>query len=196
MDNTVKASNGTEVYTNKILELSDEYINCELDNKEDIFDISVFTGMILYISDNIEKPDNGDIEQLDNIFNIFIRLCCKYKISPTLELFAMLVNINPNTFSAWSNGEYRNQPGSTHSLTVKKWKNTCKNMLVNSLTNSRGTDANKIFIAKAAYGMVETAPIPVENKAQVQSIEEIQARYRAHELSENGKQLELPKGDF
>lgn len=205
MGNTVKTELGIEVYTGKIYELADEYINYELENKDDIFDVSGFTGMILYISDNIEKPDNGDIELLDNIFKIYIRLCCKYKMLPTLECFSMLIDINPSTLSRWISGEfraniyydadgnhikdfpawklnhrgeqYRMEPSTAHSQTVKKWKEFCKNFLVNSLENSKGTDANKIFIAKAAYGMVETAPVQMENPVQRQSLEQIQQRY-------------------
>ena len=161
--------------------------------------------MILYIADNIEKPDNNDIELLDNIFNIYIRLCVKYNMLPTLECFSMLININPSTLSKWSSGEYRNniyydsegnyikdfaawqlnhrgeqyraEPSTTHSQAVKKWKDICKNFLVNSLQNSKGVDANKIFIAKAAYGMVETAPVPVQNAEQHRTAEQIAADY-------------------
>ena len=203
--NAVKTECGIEVYTSDIHRLADEYINTELDKAEDIYDVSVFTGMILYISDNIPKPDNGDIELLDSIFNIYIRICCKYKILPTLECFGMLINVNPCTFSRWSSGEYRNniyydskgnyikdfaawklnhsneeyrvEPSTSHSQTVKKWKDVCKNFLVNSLSNTRGTDANRIFIAKAAYGMVETAPIAIENPVQRRTAEQIAADY-------------------
>lgn len=221
--NTVKTCDGIEVYTHEIYRLSDEYINTELNNPEDIYDVSVFTGMILYISDNISKPSNDDIQLLDDIFNIYIRLCCKYRILPTLECFSMLIKVNPNTISAWINGEYRNnvyydmqgnyikdintwrinhkgeeyrtEPSSSYSLTAKKWRATCKNFLVNSLSNSRGTDANKIFIAKAAYGMVETAPALVQNPDQVQrSIEQIQQE-RAQRLGETAVK-ELPVADF
>lgn len=214
-NNTVTANNGVEIYTSRILELADDFIACELEEKrrEDIYNnSSIFMSMILYISDNIDKPDNNDIELLDNIFNIYIRLCTKYNMLPTLECFSMLIKVNPNTLSAWLNGEYRNniyydskgnyikdfaswqlnhrgeqyrvEPSTAHSLTVKKWKNICKNFLVNSLQNSRGTDANKIFIAKAAYGMVETAPIPVTNQEQHRTAEQIAADY--------GPQRELP----
>ena len=86
-DNTVTSENGIEVYTHEIYRLSDEYIDTELNNKDDIYDVSVFTGMILYISDNIQKPSNDDIDLLDSIFNIYIRLCTKYRILPTLEMF-------------------------------------------------------------------------------------------------------------
>lgn len=203
--NTVRTECGIEVYTNDIHRLADEYICNELDKAEDIYDVSVFTGMILYISDNIPKPDNGDIELLDSIFNIYIRLCCKYKILPTLECFSMMININPNTISAWINGEYRNtvyydmngnyikdintwrfnhkgqeyraESSTSYSLTAKKWKSTCKNFLVNSLSNTRGTDANRIFIAKAAYGMAETAPIQTQSLIQHRTAEQIAADY-------------------
>ena len=60
---------------------------------------------------------------------------------------------------------------------MKKWKNICKNFLINSLQNSRGTDSNKIFIAKAAYGMVETAPVLVANPEQHRTAEQIAADY-------------------
>ena len=124
---------------------------------------------------------------------------------PTLESFSMLININPGTLSDWSSGalrstvyydskgnyikdfpawqlnhkgeQYRAEPNTAHAEAVKKWKNICKNFLVNSLQNSRGTDANKIFIAKAAYGMAETAPIPVANQEQHRTAEQIAADY-------------------
>lgn len=207
-DNTMIAYNGVEIYTSKILELADEFYYSELDEKrkEDIYNnSSIFMSMILYISDNIPKPDNNDIELLDNIFNIYIRLCVKYNMLPTLEAYSMLININPTTLSKWSSGEYRTnvyydskgeyikdfaawqlnhrgepyraEPSTAHSQTVKKWKETCKNFLVNSLQNSRGTDANKIFVAKAAYGMVETAPVPVVNQEQHRTAEQIAADY-------------------
>lgn len=221
-DNTVTATDGSEVYTHEIYRLSDEYISTELNNPEDIYDVSVFTGMILYISDNISKPSNDDIELLDSIFNIYIRLCTKYRILPTLECFSMLININPGTLSDWSSGalrsniyydsegryikdfaawqlnhrgeQYRVEPSTAHAEAVKKWKNICKNFLVNSLQNSRGTDANRIFIAKAAYGMVETAPALVQNPEQVRSIEQIQQE-RAQRLGETPLKG-LPEADF
>lgn len=207
-DNTELAYNGTKVYTNRIQELADEFINNQLDDKqreEMPYNSNTFMAMILYISDNIPKVDNNDIQQLDNIFNIYTRLCVKYNMLPTLESFSMLININPGTLSDWSSGalrstvyydskgkyikdfaawqlnhrgeQYRAEPSTAHAEAVKKWKNICKNFLVNSLQNSRGTDANKIFIAKAAYGMVETAPIPVANQEQHRTAEQIAADY-------------------
>lgn len=208
MSNIVRSENGAEVYANNIFMYADEYIEHELDERrrEDMYyNSSIFMAMILYISDNIDKPDNNDIELLDNIFNIYIRLCTKYNMLPTLECFSMLIKVNPGTLSDWGSGvlrsnvyydskgnyikdfaawqlnhrgeQYRVEPSTAHAEAVKKWKNICKNFLVNSLQNSRGTDANKIFIAKAAYGMVETAPIPVQNTEQHRTAEQIAADY-------------------
>ena len=210
VDNTVKAYDGSEIYISKIMELADEFISLELDEErgKDIYNkSSIFRAMILYISDNIPKPDNNDVELLDNIFNIYIRLCVKYDKLPTLELFSMLININPATLSKWSSGEYRTniyydsngnyikdfaawqlnhrgepyraEPSTAHSQAVKKWKEICAGFLMDDLSNTNGTNANKIFTAKAAYGKVETAPVPVINQEQHRTAEQIAADYPA-----------------
>nr|WP_296029380.1 hypothetical protein [uncultured Dorea sp.] len=163
-DNTVTTSNGIEIYKHDINYYADEYIHSELDidhvdqdNKQIVKDS--FVDMLFYISDRIEKPDNADIKALDNIFSVYVRLCSKYGINPTLEAFSFLVDIDRTTFTNWINGQYRT---TEHLNTVKKWMNICKGFLVNNLGNSKGTDANKIFIAKAAYGMAETKAVEQE----------------------------------
>lgn len=175
-DNTLKTDNSIEVYTSDIYRLVDEYIDIELlGDKEQVKES--FMDMIFYISDRIPKPSNDNIQLLDDIFNIYIRLCSKYKTLPTLEQFSFLININNNTLAAWGNNEYR--ANSLHSLTTKKWKETCKKFLINNLQNSKGRDINKIFIAKAAYGMVETAPVQTVQHLQIeaQSPEQIARQY-------------------
>lgn len=132
-----------------------------------------FVDMLFYISDRISKPDNADIKALDNIFSVYVRLCSKYSVNPTLEAFSFLVNIDRNTFTTWANGTYRT---ADHSSTVKKWLNICRGFLVDNLGNSKGTDANKIFIAKAAYGMAETKAVEQEQiTGAKKSIEQIAA---------------------
>lgn len=149
-DNAITTTDGIEVYKHNINYYADEYIRNELeidhvdtDSKQIVKDN--FVDMLFYICDHIEKPDNADIKALDYIFNVYVRLCSKYGVNPTLEAFSFLVNIDRNTFTTWSNGSYRT---AEHSCTVKKWMNICKGFLVNNLGNSKGTDANKIFIAK------------------------------------------------
>lgn len=160
-DNSIKSEIGIEVYQNDIYRLVDEYIDTELDgDTESVADN--FVSMIFYIADNIQKPSNDNIELLDNIFNIYVRICAKYKVLPTLEVFSFLVGIDRNTFTDWSMGRYR--VSTTHGSTVKKWFNICKSFTLNRLHNQAGTNSNLIFIAKAAYGMAETAPVQVGNQ--------------------------------
>lgn len=150
--NTTVTEQGIEVYENDIYRLVDEYINTVLQVSPEEFDTQKeykavvadsFVDMIFYIADRIPKPSNDDIELLDNIFNIFVRVCSKYNVLPTLEVFSFLVNINRSTFSDWMRGDYRTS--SSHGTTVKKWFDICKNCTVNRLNNQPGTNANLIF---------------------------------------------------
>ena len=81
-DNATVTTDGVSIYEHDIYYYADDYIERELDgDKEAVTDS--FVDMIFYISDRINKPDNADIELLDSIFNIYIRLCAKYKVLPT-----------------------------------------------------------------------------------------------------------------
>lgn len=192
--NTTVTEQGIEVYENDIYRLVDEYINTVLQVTPEEFDTQKeykatvadsFVDMIFYIADRIPKPSNDDIELLDNIFNIFVRVCSKYNVLPTLEVFSFLVNINRSTFSDWMRGDYRTS--SSHGTTAKKWLDTCKNCTVNRLNNQPGTNANLIFIAKAAYGMAETAPVQTVQQDGIphQTAQQIADKHRAA--------LELPE---
>ena len=75
MSNTARTCDGVEIYTDRIFELADDFFDHELTERqrEDIYNkSSIFRAMILFIADNIPKPDNNDIELLDDIFNIYI----------------------------------------------------------------------------------------------------------------------------
>lgn len=190
-DNAITTADGIEVYKHNINYYADEYICNELeidhvdtDSKQIVKDN--FVDMLFYICDHIEKPDNADIKALDYIFNVYVRLCSKYGVNPTLEAFSFLVNIDRTTFTTWANGDYRT---AEHSNTVKKWLNICKGFLVNNLGNSRGTDANKIFIAKAAYGMAETKAVEQERITGARkTVEQIAQDIGANELPNTGAQ--------
>ena len=161
-DNTVTTVNGIEVYTSEVSEIVDRYID-DLEDIGRIYTYEVFTDMLLYISDNMTPLDNyNDITVLDNLFNIYKRLCSKYRVLPTLYDFSMMINIDPSTITRWMNGETRGGLTSEHCKTAKKWKQYCAGRLASNLSNSKGTDANKIFIAKAAYGMAETKAVEQE----------------------------------
>nr|DAM59134.1 MAG TPA: hypothetical protein [Caudoviricetes sp.] len=195
-DNTVVTDQGIEVYENDIYRLVDEYISTVLQVTPEEFDTQKeykaavadsFVDMIFYIHDRIPKPSNDDIELLDNIFNIFVRTCSKYNVLPTLEIFSFLVGIERRTFTDWSNQKTR--ASTSHSDTVKKWFDICKNCTVNRLNNQPGTNANLIFVAKAAYGMAETAPVLAAQQQGIpkQSAQQIADKYK--------NVLELPEAD-
>ena len=160
MANTVRASDGSEIYETRIHELADEYIN-SLDDPENINNNpSLFTGMIKYIYRHLFKNNpinNDDIGLIDNIWSIYTELCYKYSKRPTLLNFSLLVGISNDTFNAWKNGEYRrgaDGASSAHSLTVKKWLAECESSLVDGATERNSVGC--IFALKANYGYTET----------------------------------------
>ena len=184
--NTTVTEQGIEVYENDIYRLVDEYINTVLQVTPEEFATQKeykavvadsFVDMIFYIHDRIPKPSNDDIELLDNIFNIFVRICSKYNVLPTLEVFSFLVGIERRTFTDWSNQKTR--ASTSHSDTVKKWFDICKNCTVNRLNNQPGTNANLIVVAKAAYGMAETAPVQIDQRQDKprESLEQIKEEF-------------------
>ena len=115
-NNTVVTDQGIEVYENDIYRLVDQYINTVLQVSPEDYDTQKeykaviadsFVDMIFYIHDRIPKPSTENIELLDSIFNIYVRICTKYNVLPTLEIFSFLVGIERRTFTKWSKGQYR-----------------------------------------------------------------------------------------
>ena len=171
MGNTVRAENGAEIYETKIHEFADEYINTLSDPESINNNPSLFTGMIKYIYKYLFKPkrndkvlynsnsvlDTGDIELLDNIWNIYTELCYRYNKRPTLLNFSLLVGIGNDVFNSWIRGEYRageNGASSPHCQTAKKWKAECESSLVDGATERNSVGC--IFALKANYGYTET----------------------------------------
>ena len=188
-DNTVTTVDGTEVYTSQITEIADRYI-ADLEDIDSIYTYEVFTDLLLYISDNMTPLNNyDDITVLDNLFNIYKRLCSKYRVLPTLYDFSMMINIDPSTITRWMNGETRGGLTSEHCKTAKKWKQYCAGRLASNLSNSKGTDANKIFIAKAAYGMAETKAVEQgQITGATKTVKQIAKEIGADELPDFGDQ--------
>lgn len=188
-DNTVTTVDGVEVYTSQIAEIADRYI-ADLEDIDSIYTYEVFTDLLLYISDNMTPLNNyDDITVLDNLFNIYKRLCSKYRVLPTLYDFSMMINIDPSTITRWMNGETRGGLTSEHCKTAKKWKQYCAGRLASNLSNSKGTDANKIFIAKAAYGMAETKAVEQGRiTGATKTVKQIAKEIGADELPDFGDQ--------
>lgn len=192
-DNTIKALNGIEVYQHDIYYYADEFIEQELGGDTDKVRESS-TAMFFYIADRIPKPSHEDIDLLDNIFDIYTRLCAKYRILPTLEMFSFLIKTHRSVFTDWKNGAHRAST-TAYSDTVKKWLDVCKAFVVDRLSNQYGTNANLIFVAKSAYGMRESAPTPVIETQKIVSRtpEEIAAGYGMTEISGEMRFPELPE---
>lgn len=204
MSNTVKAENGSEIYENQIKYFADEYINT-LDDPDSINNNpSLFTGMIKYIYKNLFKPkrgdkvlsnsnsnlDLGDIELLDNIWNIYTELCYKYSKRPTILNFSLMIGVDNTTIDSWRRGEYRagdEGASSTRSQTVKKWLKECESSLVDGATERNSVGC--IFALKANYGYTET-PQRVEI-LNGQSPDQVAADIAARHIGQ-AKRPELP----
>lgn len=156
--NTEIANNRMEVYTNKLFELTDQYINEVLDGNEERL-AKRFRELLFYLADRIEKPDNDDIDALDNLFDAYVRLCVRYNKLPTLEGFSFLSKIHRSTLDDWKNQRYRASTA-RFADTVKTWYDICKSFVVDELSNSSSANVNLIFISKSAYGLREASPIP------------------------------------
>lgn len=196
MSNAIKAENGIEVYEHDIKYYADEYIS-QLPEKEDSINNnpSLFTGMIKYIYKHLFKPgkkdkvkynantnlDTGDIELLNNIWEVYTELCYKYNKRPTILNFSLLIGIDNRTIDTWRRGEFRageDGASSAHSQTVKKWLAECESSLVDGATERNSVGC--IFALKANYGYTETPQrVEIVNGQQPEQIAaDIAARHR------------------
>ena len=171
MANTIKTTDGIEVYESKIYVLCDEYINT-LNNIDDIYNNpSLFTGMLKHIYKHLFKPGKNDkilsnsnckldlsnIDLLDSIWTIYTDLCYRYSKRPTILNFSLMVGIDNTTILSWKDGEYRSGgegASSERSRTVKKWYSECESSLVDGATEKNSIGC--IFALKANYGYSET----------------------------------------
>lgn len=188
-NNTVISESGIEVYTDDIYRLSDEYIENELNDKNDIYNKQCFAGMIKYISMNIRKPDYSDIVLLDGLWNIYTSLCYKYKQTVSIERYCMLIGISRQTFYSWINEEtmrdYSEELGSSRSDTMKKWDSESESSWQDEASTG---NPGAMFVLKARRGWQETAPALVSASSQThRTPEQIAADY--------GTQAALP-GDI
>ena len=177
-NNTVIADNGTEIYTDRIFELADDYISTLRDDEE-IYkpNSNQFTGMIKYINRHIhfDRSILADINILNNIWECYTELVYKYNQKPTIEEYCILINISRDTMYSWLNGECRNNDicdklGTTRSDTVKKWQEECK---LGRYKGAASGNVGMIFLCKAVDGMAETAPVQVATKQGALSASEL-----------------------
>ena len=190
MDNTVLTYNGLEVYQSEIDVLCSEYIS-SLHDESMIYKSTVFSGMLNYIYRNklkyiIPNTYNNDYALLDDIFNnIYIELCTRYNICPSIIQFCVLCNIDRGTISDINKGVYRDNGAKVNAETchtVQKWYATCESMLLGKAQNESSIGA--IFSLKANYkyrdnDIIQAVPLVSGN---VQTPDEIAERYASYVL--------------
>ncbi len=192
-DNTVKASNGKEIYTDDVFIFADDYI-ASLEKKEDIYNKQCFAGMIKYISMQIKKSiDYDNLVQLNDLWNVYTALCYKYKQTVSIERYCILINIARDTFYNWLNGVhkecYSEELGSSRSDMMKKWDAETESSWQDEASTG---NPGAMFVLKARRGWQETAPaqIPPHNNGITKSPEQIAAEMGVKYLP--GEQKEQP----
>lgn len=201
MCNTVLTDEQIEIYISDIHVMCDQYIN-SLPDENMIYKSTVFSGMLNYLyrnkirfiieqyrNDNNLNHYNNNYELLDCIFNnIYIDLCSRYNIVPSIIQFSVFVNIDNAILSDIKSGIWKNngsKVNSENSQTVKKWYNICESMLLSKATNENSIGS--IFALKSNYGYVEKGnEIPQLEQLTQSSPEQIQQRYK------DAKRPELP----
>lgn len=235
-DNTVN-----NVYVSKIHEIADRYIynlaegdtkTANAERASAIKRTPIFKGMLKDIYNNIFKitdrdkkynnktcnVDYGDIDTLNDIWDIYTGLCYKYCQNPTMLNFGLMTGISTDTFNEWerenSRGyiyydldgnrikdvpawkmnhkgeEYRREVSSSHSDSVKRWLKECESAAYDVAMSG---NPGGMFILKANYGYTE-APRQiqmVDGNGQGRQGAEIAAAYGV-ELTDNNSQLLLP----
>ena len=110
--------------------------------------------------------DYKDIDRLDFLFSCYVSVCEYYDYIPMIELFCDFSGVD-NYLTHLTNCVFATQEMREASrkaiAALKKWRNKCKLLLINNLANNRGSDVNKIFVAKAVYGVTENQPQTVED---------------------------------
>lgn len=174
-DNTVKASNGIDIYTDSIKPLVDEYIST-LEEEKDIYNKQCFAGMIKYISMNYGKPDYDNLVLLNDLWDIYSSLCYKYKQTVSIERYCILIGISRQTFYSWMNREtkddYSMELGSSRSDMMKKWDAESESSWQDEASTG---NPGPMFVLKARRGWQETAPaqIPQNNTGITKTPEQI-----------------------
>lgn len=235
-DNTVN-----NVYMSRIHEIADSYIynladgdtkTAQADRESAIKKTPIFKGMLKDIYNNIFKitdkdkkynnkacnVDYGDIDTLNDIWDIYTGLCYKYCQNPTMLNFSLMTGISTDTFNEWerenSRGfiyydldgnrikdlplwimnhqgeEYKREVSSSHSDSVKRWLKECESAAYDVAMSG---NPGGMFILKANYGYTE-APRQIQmvgGDKPIQQAAEIAATYGV-ELTENSSQLLLP----
>lgn len=199
-DNIILNTGSIEVYRSEIDILCAEYIQ-SLPDESMIYKSTVFSGMLNYIYQSKlkyiiskSKDDKGinqynnDYALLDDIFqSVYIYLCTRYDIVPSIIQFCVLTGISRETISDIKQGKYRSdgtrvKPETCH--TVKNWYNTCESMLLSKAANE--SSIGSIFALKANYGYRD-------NVQQVEVITQQEQQATPEQIAEKYADMTKPR---
>lgn len=188
-----------------------EYISL-LDNSELIYKPSCFHGLLEHIYKkylkDIIKLDNGlynDYRVLNDIFyNIYVPLCYKYNMSPTLISFCVnMVHIDYSYIRDIKDGKKRNEYNIKQDVTkiVNQWSNVSESTLLQKTIDSNSIGS--IFGLKSLYHYSDNQPqvVSITTSQSHQTVDEIRQKYASaflpskEELSDNLDSIEFSDND-
>lgn len=172
--------NQITVYQSDIELVTADYIQ-SLPDESMIYKSAVFSGLLDAIYKRLLKPiitrDNGlsnralNYTVLDNIFrNVYIPLCYRFNITPTVIQFSTLCNISNSNLTEIKNGVYYSggKVNKADSEIVRKWYQVCESGLYSKAIGESSIGA--IFGLKAVHGYSDSQTIRLET-AQTDSHE-------------------------
>ena len=153
-----------------------------------------FKGLLKYIYINLFKLrpndvkyhnrncrlDYGNIELLNNIWDMYTSLCYERSQKPTILNFCVMTGISKDIIEDWRNGVYRAkgvESGKEHLHSVKKWYQECESGLVDCAMSG---NPGGMFLLKANFGYTEqpqrieiaTAGGPTVSMAELEKLRE------------------------
>ena len=201
-DNTTKADQ-SEVYENRILEYADEYIqNLDAPSDDDRIQLMhkppVFRGMLKYIYINTFKPNNNlmcnkhsiidynNIDQIMNIWSLYVGLCYKYQSNPTILNFEIFTGISDDVITSWG----RDKAGSSKNAAYKSIRKECEAAAYDVAMSG---NPGGMFVLKACYGYTEQPQqIVITQSDQGKTPEQIAAEHMHDLLPDKGDDNNTP----
>lgn len=188
------------IYQADLDQLCEEYIST-LPVPDMVLKTAGFTGLLDYIYKKRLKqiidgskgtehtnPSSFNYKVLDDIFNnLYIPLCYRFGLCPTVIQFSTLVNISNTLLTDIKNGVYRTNGSKVNPnrvQIVKRWYQCCESATIGRAINESSIGA--IFAAKALYNYSDQQTIRIEtgNQEQHETAEQIAARHAAAQLPE------------
>lgn len=191
-DNTIRAANNIDIYEHRIYALFDEYKDTLSDNEKDcdimIRNVRYFKGALKHIYLQLFRPtvlydslsntysssilDYNDTETLDRIWSIYVSLCYKYGIKPTVFQYGMMTGIQPWTIQQWANGsdvgnifgQVVNNAAQKTNI-AKAWMTEQENALFDGASQGSVGD---IFLLKSVYGYRDNTNITIDSNANAE----------------------------